>query len=105
MSMSTNADRDLHYRCDRDIVRLGEENDRLKAEHPRADGKPRMTTAQMRALWRKCGDYNVPFREDDYLLYHRTGYVEGWIGGNLHAAGNPHATIYVGVDPEGRINS
>jgi hypothetical protein len=79
-------------------------------ESPRADGKPRMTTAQLLALWRRCGSYNVPFREDDYLLHSADsgftpGYVEGWIGGNLHAAGNPHATIYVGVDPEGGCNS
>jgi hypothetical protein len=87
-------------------------------EHPRADGKPRMTTAQMLALWRLCGRYNVPFREDDYLLHgpkgFTPGYVEGWIGGSLHAAGRQQqigdmtvnrSTIYVGVDPEGRANS
>jgi hypothetical protein len=105
-----NGDDDLHMFCDQDIVRLGRENDALKAEHPRADGTPRMTTAQMLALWRLCGRYNVPFREDDYLLHSTEsgftpGYVEGWLGGSLHAAGNPNSTIYVGVDPSGRVNS
>jgi hypothetical protein len=82
----------------------------MQKQHPRADGKPRMTTAQMLTLWRLCGGYNVPFKEDDYLLLSADsaftpGYVEGWIGGSLHAAGNPKSTIYVGVDPQGRANS
>jgi hypothetical protein len=56
-----------------------------------------MTEAQMLALWRKCGDYNVPFREDDYhpTFDLPTGYVAGWIGDR----------IYVGVSPDGEISS
>lgn len=57
---------------------------------PRADGEPRMTTAQLDILWRKCGDYNVPFREDDYYLYPTDaaicpGWAEGWIGGDHYS--------------------
>jgi hypothetical protein len=82
----------------------------MTADITRPDGKQRMTTAQMRTLWIACGNYNVPFREDDYRVIPldasiSPGYVEGWVGGNLHAAGNPRHTIYLGVDPEGRSNS
>jgi hypothetical protein len=120
--MSTTEDRDLQ---------LGRENDELRetvvAQHqalevlqaalrvlqtdvPRPDGKPRMTNAQRDALWLLCGRYNVTFREDDYLLIPREssftpGFVEGWVGGSLHAAGRPRSTIYVGVEPDGRSHS
>jgi hypothetical protein len=86
---------------------------------PRADGKPRMTDAQRDALWRLCGGYNVPFREDDYYLYptdrsapqpgigNMPGWVEGWVGGcdGRHESGDRRRTIYVGVSPEGQANS
>lgn len=73
-----------------------------------ADGKPRMTTKQRDALWSKCGDYNVPFKESDYYRPTGTKYYEGWIGGNDYCVGNDNGlrpTIYVGVGPEGDINS
>jgi hypothetical protein len=73
---------------------------------PRADGKPRMTDAQRDTLWRLCGGYNVPFREDDYaptfdLPKH---WVAGWVGGR-DGDGSGRTTIYVGVSPEGQANS
>ena len=75
---------------------------------PRADGKPRMSDAQRDTLWRLCGGFNVAFREDDYLRHPddssmSPGWVEGWVGGSLTAAGRQ--TIYVGVSPEGRAHS
>lgn len=67
------------------------------------DTEGRMSFLQREALWNLCGRYNVPFREDDYRLYPKDssickGYVEGWVGGRP-------GTIYVGVDPYGRIHS
>lgn len=120
--------RDLHVNCDADITRLGRENDSLrwqieeltteiatlKADRPRADGRQRMTTAQRDRLWAACGNYDVPFREDDYRLFANEssftpGFVEGWVGGGKHATpergGTEKPTIYLGVAPDGRSNS
>jgi hypothetical protein len=112
-------DEDLHYHCDRDITRLGRENDDLrdelailKRERPRPDGKPRMTHAQRDKLWDLCAGYNVPFREDDYVLHSTraaisigSGYVEGWIGGRDGDGTTGRKTLYVGVAPDGRSHS
>lgn len=77
-----------------------------------ADGKQRMTTKQRDALWELCGRYNVPFRETDYRLIASGaslmgGYVEGWVGGREHNGdwGETKATVYVGVSPDGRVNT
>jgi hypothetical protein len=101
-----------HY-CDCDDLR--DELAILKRERPRPDGKPRMTHAQRDKLWDLCAGYNVPFREDDYVLHTTraaisigSGYVEGWIGGAAHSdapfAGGKK-TIFVGVAPDGRSHS
>jgi hypothetical protein len=88
-------------------------------DYPRADGAPRMNAAQRDALWDLCGRYDVPFREDDYLIISAgslstPGHVEGWVGGNKHNGKHEKQirgmtvnkkTIYVGVDTDGRINS
>jgi hypothetical protein len=77
----------------------------------RPDGKPRMTTKQRDKLWALCGDYNVPFRESDYVVY-PNGMVEGWVGGNEYASkltggaeSRGKKTIYVGVEPNGDSHS
>lgn len=72
---------------------------------PRADGKPRMTDAQRDTLWRLCGGYNVPFREDDYtpVFDLPQGWVAGWVGGRDGT--NGRRTIYVGVSPQGEAHS
>lgn len=72
----------------------------------RADGTLRMTDAQRDTLWRKCGDYNVPFREDDYTRQSDlpAGYVAGWIGG-WPPKPKGSRTIYVGVSPTGEVSS
>lgn len=77
-----------------------------------ANGKHRMTTKQRDALWAKCGGYNVEFSETHYFLDPANGRVEGWIGGPEYAArgvgsevSRGKKTIYVGVSPEGEINS
>lgn len=67
------------------------------------DTEGRMSFLQREALWNLCCRYNVPFREDDYSGPFRNevplkGWVEGWVGGRP-------GTIYVGVDPYGRIHS
>lgn len=81
----------------------------VKEEWETSQGKKRMTTKQRDALWYKCGNYNVEFNESDYFLDPATGYVEGWIGGRNHSHLRPvkgyKSTIYVGVAPDGRINS
>jgi hypothetical protein len=64
----------------------------------RANGYPRMTDAQRNRLWEKCGDYNVPFNENDYFRDPQNGWVEGWLGGSRD-------TIYLGVSPEGESHS
>jgi hypothetical protein len=75
-------------------------------EKPRTtQEKPRMTDAQRAALRDVCGRYHVEFCEDHYFRSFFSDYFEGWVGGSLHAAGNPRSTIYVGVSPEGRVNS
>lgn len=111
----------------RSLLYLGRQNTRAPAElvnievfdvteiqekNSMADGKPRMTTKQRDKLWEMCGRYNVPFRENDYVLHQKTGafsqegWVEGWIGGPLHNGhNNMGKTIYVGVDPEGNANT
>jgi hypothetical protein len=105
-------DRDPHYHCDRDITRLGRENDELKeqlaalnTERGRSDGLSRMNHAQRNALWDKCAGYNVPFREDDYHPQSDLppGYYAGWIGG-WEGIGH-RRTIFVGVSPEGELSS
>lgn len=74
--------------------------------------KVRMTVAQRDALWELSHRYNVPFREDDYQIHQVTGifgqkgWAEGWIGGPRHNGhNNMRTTLYVGVSPEGQINS
>lgn len=81
------------------------------------ESQKRMTNAQRNRLWEMCGNYNVPFRENDYYLNPSTGWVEGWIGGVEHAL--PQVpdnapvvrkipvprTIYVGVSPEGESHT
>ena len=69
----------------------------------RADGTWRMTNAQRDKLWQLCGNYNVMFREDDYIVRDPNGtftpgFAEGWVGGKP-------GTIYVGVEPNGRSHS
>lgn len=81
----------------------------ISNEQKRADGKPRMTRKQMESLWRVCGNYNVPFRENDYALMN-DGMVEGWIGGTTYRKIEGirqfgKTTIYVGVEPNGRVHS
>jgi hypothetical protein len=107
MSINTAAERDMHYHCDRDIVRLGTDNEELKAklaalnaEAPRADGRPRMTTAQRNRLWELCGSYNVAFREDDYRP--QFDLPIGYVGGRL---GGADGSVFVGVSPEGRVSA
>ncbi len=86
----------------------------LKETWERADGTPRMTTAQRDKLWDLCGRYNVPFREDDYYcpigpVSVGIGYYEGWVGGPDHSIGTNSKvfkpTIYVGVEPNGDSHS
>lgn len=65
-----------------------------------------MNDAQREALRAICARYDVPFDEADYLVHGydawmMPGYAEGWVGGAYHAC----LTIFVGVDPEGRISS
>jgi hypothetical protein len=76
----------------------------------RADGKPRMTNAQRDRLWQLCANYNVPFREDDYILAGKqasigAGWVEGWVGGRDGSGITSRTTLYVGVSPEGESHS
>lgn len=76
----------------------------------RADGASRMTNAQRDRLWQLCARYNVPFREDDYLLSSKqsgigAGWVEGWVGGRDGSGITSRKTIYVGVSPEGESHS
>jgi hypothetical protein len=64
----------------------------------------KMTAAQETALRDLCERYKVEFNSADYFVQSESafmapGYAEGWVGG--FAAGK----IYVGVDPEGRVNS
>ncbi len=72
------------------------------------ESKPRMTEEQVIAMWRLCGRYNVPFREDDY--YPGTGdglpdgYFAGWVGG-WKPGSDRKKTIYVGVSPDGYVSS
>ena len=72
----------------------------IKETHRKANGEPRMTTKQRDRLWEMCGNYNVPFREDDYHedKAWKNGFYEGWVGG---APG----TIYTGVAPDGRSHT
>ena len=84
----------------------------VQEENKKANGEDRMTTKQRDALWDLCGRYNVPFREDDYRLIPKDaammkGYVEGWVGGRMHNGdwAEEKATIFVGVSPDGRVNS
>ena len=74
-----------------------------------ADQRARMSDAQRNKLWEMCADYNVPFREDDYVFNY--GMVEGWIGGT---PGGPRfdgskitrpVTIYVGVELNGNSHT
>lgn len=66
----------------------------------RANGERRMSNAQRNRLWELCGNYNVPFQEDDYGFANASpdSWVEGWVGGKP-------GTIYVGVSPEGESHS
>jgi hypothetical protein len=82
----------------------------VNVEAPRADGQPRMTTAQRDRLWEMCGRYNVPFREDDYILAGKqasigAGWVEGWVGGRDGSGITSRKTIYVGVSPTGESHT
>lgn len=59
----------------------------------------RMSDAQRNRLWDMCGNYGVPFREDDYTRPHtEPRFVEGWIGGKP-------GTIYTGVSPKGESHT
>ena len=71
----------------------------------RADGTERMTFAQRETLWRVCGGYNVPFREDDYFNvdYFGQTMLEGWIGGLGQQS--VKKTVYVGVEKNGDAHS
>lgn len=83
--------------------------------HVRNDfGEPRvrMTVRQRDALWELCHRYNVPFREDDYMVgqkdnvFWSRGWAQGWVGGERrNGRNNQDATIFVGVSPEGQISS
>ena len=76
-----------------------------------------LTAAQTAALQDICERYGVEFRAGDYQPQFDlpAGYVGGWVGGCDHGLGFDHdqndwvrsssTTIYVGVDPEGRISS
>lgn len=68
-----------------------------------------MTDAQELALRRICDRYGCDFRSSDYLVYPAdsimmSGWAEGWVGGYDGVRKSP-ATIYVGVSPEGDVNS
>jgi hypothetical protein len=66
-----------------------------------------------------CKRYKVQFDENDYkpAFDLPDGYVAGWVGGPEHGMvrfvneevdvweRTPRTTIYVGVDPDGRISS
>lgn len=76
--------------------------------HSSTYSQERMTLHQLLKLWKMCGNYKVPFREDDYIRHSMSasmtkGYVEGWVGGRQHDGGRAEekATIYVGVSPTG----
>ena len=89
-----------------EIEELADAADKASRDAPRADGKPRMSLAQRDRLWEMCGNYNVPFREDDYVLSGRqasigAGWVEGWVGGRDGSGITSRRTVYVGVSPEG----
>lgn len=82
----------------------------IQEENAFVNGNIRMTTKQRDALWNLCGRYNVPFREDDYHIVSSSvgyRYVEGWIGGREHNGnwGEAKSTIFVGVSPDGVVNS
>lgn len=74
-----------------------------------------MNDAQELALRRLCDRYNVKFDPTHYITYPEDAfltpnYVEGWVGGPEYAKTNEtpahwRTTIYVGVDPEGRVHS
>lgn len=62
-----------------------------------------MNAAQRDALIRLCTRYRVQFDEADYLVHPpggvwTPGFAEGWVGGDPN-------TIYVGVGPQGDVNS
>lgn len=100
----------------RGLLYLGNESERADAVHYMLniidvseikekwlthDGKKRMTTKQRDRLWVMCGNYNVPFREDDYFFDPVTEMVEGWVGGS----DSRNKTIYVGVEKDGRSHT
>ena len=65
-----------------------------------------LNEAQTTALQDICSHYNVPFDADHYIVnsndaWMMPSYAEGWVGGPANA----EHTIYVGVSPDGRINS
>jgi hypothetical protein len=77
-----------------------------------------MTDEQREALKSLCGRYNVEFDENDYVPAWDlpTGWVSGWVGGNEHVARRfdeatgeyvplHGGTIFVGVSPDGSVNS
>lgn len=68
--------------------------------------RPRMTDAQVLALYKRCVQYGVIFREDDYYTDSSLppGYFTGWIGG-WRPGSDRKKTICVGVSPEGRVSS
>lgn len=79
----------------------------------RKNDRPRMNIWQLLKLWRLCGDYDVPFRESDYIVHDKPsvfsgpeGSLEGWVGGNLHNGhNNMKQTIYVMVEKDGASHS
>jgi hypothetical protein len=74
-------------------------------ERERYKELPPMTEAQEAALRGLCGRYKVEYRDGDYMPAFDLpeGFRAGWIGG--WDIQETHPTIYVGCDPEGRINS
>jgi hypothetical protein len=59
-----------------------------------------MTNEQREALQSLCERYGVEFRETDYRATFDlpSTWVAGYVGGDT-------STLYVGVSPEGRVNS
>lgn len=96
----------------RAIIRSSSEdvcNEDIRVVLNLVEKRARMNIFQLLKLWRMCGNYDVPFREDDYVVHSKPsvfvdelGTVEGWVGGNLHNGhNNMRQTIYVGVLPDG----
>lgn len=73
---------------------------------PEEPERYKINTAQEEALRDVCGRYGVAYSADDYRINSpnasmMASYALGWVGGDEYV----EKTIYVGVDPDGRVNS